>query len=120
MPPEHTNNVGRRGEDLAAEHLERLGFRVLERGYRTRHGELDIVAADERTLVFVEVKTRRGGPPWESLHLAKQEKVRRMALSYLRHAVDRPFRQTIRFDAIGVILDRRGELVRLDHLEGAF
>ena len=53
--------AGRRGEDLAAEHLERLGFQVLARNHRTRFGELDLVAYDGETLVFAEVKTRRSG-----------------------------------------------------------
>ena len=54
-------HLGRLGEDLALEHLERLGFRVLERNYRTRYGELDLVVSDSATIVFVEVKTRRVG-----------------------------------------------------------
>ena len=56
------HTAGRRGEDLAAEHLERLGFQVLARNHRTRFGELDLVAYDGETLVFAEVKPRRSGP----------------------------------------------------------
>ena len=63
-------NRGQRGEELAAEHFERLGFEVLARNHRTRFGELDLVAYDGHTLVFAEVKTRRSGArePWENLH----------------------------------------------------
>ena len=115
------NPVGRRGEDLAAEHLARLGYEVVARGFRTRFGELDLVARDDSTLVFVEVKARRAGSgrPFDSLHEAKQAQVRRMAAAYLAQT-DRPFALELRFDAIGVVVDGAGDLVSLDHLEGAF
>jgi putative endonuclease len=116
--------LGSRGEALAAAHFERLGYRVLARNHRTRFGELDLVLADEAedTIVFVEVKTRRlgSGPPWESLHDAKRSQVRTMAAAWLSEVRDRPWAAELRFDAVGVTLDRRGELVRLDHLEAAF
>src|SRR6478672_6885548 len=109
--------LGRHGEDLAAAHFERLGFRVLARNYRTRWGELDLVLADEaaRTIVFAEVKTRRlGGDPWDNLHEAKRGQVRAMAAAWLSEVRDRPWAAGLRFDAVGVTLDGRGELVRLD------
>jgi putative endonuclease len=116
------HTAGRRGEELAAEHLERLGFEVLARNHRTRFGELDLVAYDGETLVFAEVKTRRSGArdPWENLHHRKQSKVRRMAVSWLTEGPDRPRCAQLRFDGIAVLLDAEGELVRLDHLEAAF
>jgi putative endonuclease len=116
------HTAGRRGEELAAAHLERLGFEVLARNHRTRFGELDLVAYDGETLVFAEVKTRRSGTrdPWENLHGRKQSKVRRMAVSWLTENADRPYGAQLRFDGIAVLLDARGELVRLDHLEAAF
>ena len=122
MSTDHRIPLGRLGEQLAAEHLERLGYAVVARNHRTRFGELDLVVADAATLVFCEVKTRRagGGPPFESLHAAKRAQVRRMASAYLFEVPDRPHRGELRFDAIGVILDEAGRLVRLDHLEGAF
>jgi len=117
--PRH--DLGLTGERLAAEHFERLGYDILARRHRTRFGELDLVAADERTIVFVEVKTRRSaGHPWEALTEAKREQVRRMAAAWLAQVTDRPRRVALRFDAVGVVLDARGELVRLDHLEDAF
>lgn len=113
--------LGRLGEDLAAGHLERLGYVVVARNYRTRHGELDLVACDARTLVFCEVKTRRGrGAPFDALHEAKRRQVRRMAAEYLATVGDRPRAPDLRFDAIGVVVDGQGRLSRLDHLEGAF
>jgi putative endonuclease len=131
MPTPHSSMLdqrskafGRRGEELAAQHLERLGYTVLARNHRTRWGEIDLVLADAggRTIVFVEVKTRRlgGGDPFESLHEVKRHQVRSMAAAWLNDVRDRPWAADLRFDAVGVTLDARGELVRLDHLEGAF
>ena len=113
--------LGQAAERLAAEHLERLGYRIVERNHRTRYGEIDIVACDDDTLVFVEVKARRGaGRPWDNLHERKQSQVRRMAAAYLAEVQDRPRLRELRFDAIGVTVDATGRLVALDHLEGAF
>src|SRR3954468_622576 len=116
------HSLGRRGEELAAEHFERLGFEVLARNHRTRFGELDLVAFDGATIVFVEVKTRRAGTgdPWDNLHDAKRAQVRHMAASWLTEAHRRPYGAELRFDAVGILLDAAGELVRLDHLEAAF
>jgi putative endonuclease len=117
-------HLGRLGEDLALAHLGRLGFALVARNHRTRFGELDLVVFDGRTLVFVEVKTRRasasGRAPWEALGQAKQRQVRRMASAFLVEENDRPWSAALRFDAIGVVIDARGALVRLDHLEAAF
>ncbi len=118
--PRH--QLGRHGEQLAAQHLERLGFTIVARNFRTRHGELDLVAFDGAVLVFAEVKTRRqgGGSPWDSLHLKKRAQVRRIATAYLNSAPERPRGKDLRFDAIGVVLDHSGKLTSLEHLEGAF
>ena len=116
------HTAGRRGEDLAAEHLERLGFEVLARNHRTRYGELDLVVYDGKTLVFVEVKTRCSDSrdTWENLHDRKCSQVRRMAIAWLTDGADRPYGAQLRFDGIAVLLDAKGELIRLDHLEAAF
>jgi putative endonuclease len=115
---------GRRGEELAAQHLERLGYTVLARNHRTRWGEIDLVLTDAggRTIVFAEVKTRRlgSGDPFDNLHELKRHQVRSMAAAWLNDVQDRPWAADLRFDAVGVTLDSRGELVRLDHLEAAF
>jgi putative endonuclease len=112
---------GQRGEDLAAAHFERLGYRVLARNHRTRYGELDLVVSDGDNLVFVEVKTRRegSGNPWDNLHDLKRSQVRRMAIAWLKDCNRRPFGD-LRFDAVGIVVDGAGELVSLDHLEAAF
>ena len=116
-------HLGSFGEQLALEHLERLGYTLVARNHRTRHGELDLVVCDARALVFVEVKTRRARRPgrqWDSLHERKQAQVKRMALAFLSEVHDRPIRGGIRFDAIGITIDPAGRLVDLQHLEGAF
>ena len=124
VPRDLRPQLGRLGEQLAAEHLIRRGFQIVERNYRTRWGELDIVAYDGRTLAFCEVKTRRlsapGRDPLDSVHTRKRSKVRKMAGSWLIERTDRPYADNVRFDAIGVTLDPSGRLVRLEHLEGAF
>jgi putative endonuclease len=120
--PRH--RLGATGERLAAEHLERCGFRVLERNFRTRWGELDIVAFDGRTLAFCEVKSRRAGGsrggPFEAVGPGKQVRVRRMAGSWLAERRERPRAPVLRFDVIGVTFDAAGRLISLEHLEGAF
>jgi putative endonuclease len=116
--------LGRRGEELAAAHFERLGYDVLARNHRTRFGELDLVVYDpeERTIVFCEVKTRRAGAPspWHNLHELKRRQVRTMGAAWLAEVTDRPWSAELRFDAVGIVLDADGALVRLDHLEAAF
>ncbi|MGI8712222.1 MAG: YraN family protein [Solirubrobacteraceae bacterium] len=118
------HHLGAIGEQLAAEHLQRLGYRIVERNYRTRWGELDIVAFDGRTLAFCEVKTRRvggrAGGPLEAVGPGKQAQVRRLAGRWLAERRDRPHSDALRFDAIGVSFDAAGRLVALEHLEGAF
>src|SRR5436309_11643424 len=102
--------LGQLGESVAAEHLIRRGFSILERNFRTRWGELDIVAFDGRSLVFCEVKARRQGPggatPLESVHPRKRRQVRRMAGQWLSERTDRPRAGLIRFDAVGITFDR--------------
>jgi putative endonuclease len=125
--------LGARGEQLAAEHLHRLGFRLLARNVRTRHGEIDVIAFDGKTLVFAEVKTRRvwrqvgaaGCDPLGSLRPRQRARLRRLAVAWLSsqragEGGAPPFAQAIRFDAIGVVLDDADALLRLDHLEGAW
>jgi len=125
-------SVGRRGERLAAAPLERKGYTVLERNYRRREGELDLIARRGGTLVFCEVKTLvarsrpgRRGPahPLEAVHPHKRAQIRRLARAWLADrgasGVARGCRD-VRFDAIGIVVTPAGRLVRLDHVEGAF
>jgi putative endonuclease len=121
--PDPRHHLGRLGEQLALEHLERLGYTLVARNHRTRFGELDLVVCDGRALVFAEVKTRRAwrpGRPWENLGPAKRAQVRRMAAAFLAEVADRPRAEDLRCDAVGVTIDPRGRLVALEHLENAF
>ena len=122
MPAASRKSLGRLGEQLAADHFERLGWQVVERNYQTRFGELDLVALDAGTLVFAEVKTCRlgRGQPWDSLHARKQVQVRRIAGLWFSERRGAAFFERVRFDAIGVLVDDRDALVRLDHIEDAF
>jgi putative endonuclease len=124
MSADLRQHLGRTGEDLALAHLERLGYALVARNHRTRWGEIDLVVHDGQTLVFVEVKTRRANGsrrgPWEALHERKRAQVRRMAAAFLAEVENRPRAVDLRFDAVGVVIDPRGRLVALDHLEGAF
>lgn len=116
--------LGRLGEDLALRHYERLGFALVARNHRTRHGELDLIVCDGRTLVFAEVKTRRlsrhGPVPWDALHERKRRRVRAMACAWLAETRDRPRVPDLRFDGIAVVIDARGRLVALEHAQDAF
>jgi putative endonuclease len=117
--PRHA--LGESGEQVAADHLQRLGYKIIARNHRTRYGELDLVALTGDTLVFVEVKTARGSvSPFESLHARKRAQVRRMAATYLSESLGKPYADNIRFDAIGIVCDSNGKLRSLEHLEGAF
>ena len=128
MPTDRRRARGEHGERLAEGHLARAGYEVLERNFRTRYGELDLVAADARALVFCEVKTRvagGGGPvgALDAIGPAKRRRVRLMAAQWLAARSEdggRPPRARLRFDAIGVTLDRGGRLLSLEHVEDAF
>ena len=133
-PRENPRRVlGRLGEQLAAAHLERLGYAIVARNTRTRYGEIDLIAFEEstKTLAFVEVKTRcvrsctqRVGQEREPLlwlRHRQRARLRRLAVAWLAQTSgERPRGACIRFDAIGVLLDARGRLLRLDHVEGAW
>jgi putative endonuclease len=123
--------LGRRGEHLAAAHLRSRGFATIERNVRTRHGEIDMIAFDGRTLVFAEVKTRcvsarqrsigDSQNPLHGLGARQQARLRRLAGAWLRdERVRRPTARAIRFDAIGVVLDTSGAQRRVEHIESAF
>ena len=108
--------TGRIGEDLAAEHLERQGYQIIDRNWRCSLGELDIVAFAGGLTVAVEVKTRRSarfGPPLEAITEEKLARLRLLAVEWMR-AHDR--RGRIRLDAIGIELKPEGR-ARIQHVE---
>lgn len=108
--------LGRRGEQLALEHYQRLGFELLARNHRTGSGELDLVVADQQTIVFAEVKTARAGAldPLVSINPRKLRRIRRLAAEWLATRPPAPRRPDIRFDVVAVVLDDEGQLVALD------
>jgi putative endonuclease len=127
MQTDRRRKHGELGERIAAEHLTRRGYSIVARNFRTRYGELDLIAADDRALVFCEVKTRvagsRGGPdgPLDAIGPRKRDRLRKMATQWLAEvSTPRPRRQELRFDAIGVMLSPAGRLLSLEHLEDAF
>jgi len=102
-------SLGSQGEELAAGHLRKLGYRILCRNYRCRQGEIDIVAEEGAVLVFVEVKARGGasfGDPLEAVTPRKRGQIARAAMRYLAEndGHDRP----ARFDVVGVMIQEDG------------
>lgn len=118
--------IGRSAEDLVAARLAAAGWDLIERNARTRHGELDIVARDGDTLVFVEVKAGRAGSafgperPILAVDRRKQLRVRRLATAWMAARRDAPFYRRIRFDAVGVTFDRDRNVLAVEHIRGAF
>jgi putative endonuclease len=113
-----TKPLGRKGEDLAASYLRNLGWEILERNYRTRLGEIDLVCRDRDSIVFVEVKTRTEtdfARPDQSVTQRKQAKLRRLVEEYLlKHNQET---SDVRFDVLGVTLS--GRHPEFDHIVGA-
>lgn len=118
--------TGEIAEELVARRLAAAGWEILERNARTRHGEIDIVARDGRALVFIEVKGARRdtrfGPekPILSIDFRKQRRVRRLATAWMSERRDQPPYAEIRFDAVGVTLDREGRPLEVEYVKGAF
>ncbi len=114
-------DLGRTGERLAAEALRQQGCRILERNYRCIYGEIDLIAEDERDLIFVEVKTRRGsafGLPEEAVTVRKQRKLAQVAFHYLdRHACAE---RSWRIDVVAVQLSKSGKLEEIRIYRHAF
>jgi putative endonuclease len=112
------NKLGLSGEALAEDHLRGLGYEIVDRDIRTPFGQLDMVAMDGTTLVFVEVKTRAGhgyGLPQEAVDGRKIRKLRQLGLYYLKM---RPHRGNVRFDVVGLTVTA-GRLLRVDHIKNA-
>lgn len=120
------------GEEAAVKYLKKKGYRVVERNYRTRYGEIDIICVHqgseplcgsplsgaESTLVFVEVKTKTGerfGEPWEMVDRRKLEQVKRIATMYLKNK--RLGEPLCRIDVVGVWLDGSEKVEKLEHWE---
>lgn len=110
--------LGREGEDLARKHLEKAGYHIIESNYRTRSGEIDLIADDGGVLVFIEVKTRssnRFGTPLEAVTAAKCRQISKVALEYLSR--NNCQESLVRFDVVGV---ETGPPVQVEVVKDAF
>lgn len=109
---------GDRGEQEAARYLRCQGLRVLHRGYRTQHGEIDLIALDGKVIVFVEVKARRQGSPAEAVTPEKQRRLTLAALHFLKkHGL---LEQCSRFDVVAIIWPEDDKPPHIEHIRDAF
>jgi putative endonuclease len=112
--------MGDFGERVAANHLEAKGYKILERNWSVREGEIDIIASRGNDLVFVEVRSRRGqehGLPEESISERKRAHIRAAASAYIQQNPGAPPEH--RIDVIVLELDRKGRVVRVEQFENA-
>ncbi|KPJ74724.1 MAG: hypothetical protein AMJ54_16685 [Deltaproteobacteria bacterium SG8_13] len=117
--PSKRQRYGRNSEALAARHLKLCGYRILEQNYRTRHGEIDIIARDKDAIVFVEVKARKTescGNPKGAVTAEKQRKISMVALQYLKSTGQLTTRA--RFDVVAIHPSNVGE--RIEVVKNAF
>ena len=114
-------SLGDRGEDAAAKFLKRQGFHILARSLDSPLGELDIVAVDGRTVVFVEVKTRRSddaGRPSEAIDQRKEQRMTQAALAYLKS--NRLLGYSARFDVVAITWPDDARTPKIEHYKNAF
>ncbi len=119
MAPDHRQSLGKLGEDIACDELTRRGYEILALRYRTRLGEIDIIARHDGVIVFVEVKARvtnKFGGAAAAVTGAKQRRIGRMALEYLSR--NRLFDRPCRFDVVA--LDFEGDRPRVEVYTHAF
>ena len=118
-PSDYRRQLGEQGEDLAAAALRQQGYKILARNYVTPLGEIDLIAQKGRTVVVVEVKTRKSlrfGSPQESVSVTKQNRLRRLADYYLKDK--RLVGSPVRFDVVAVTL--AGEEPQVEIIQNAF
>ena len=117
--PNTKQRFGKKGESLAARHLKRSGYRIIEKNFRTKQGEIDIIAKDGDTVVFVEVKSRKtdrfGNPKW-AITPRKQRKISMVALEYLK--ATQQINVKARFDVVSI--NRAQESRRIELIKNAF
>jgi putative endonuclease len=105
---------GKVGEDIAVIHLKKKGYKIVERNYRCPYGEIDIIANDKGSLVFIEVKSRKTdafGNPEAAVDIAKQKKISKVAASYLKDK--KSDGHNARFDVVSVTLSPKDSHVEL-------
>lgn len=112
-------NTGKAGEDYAARQLKKMGYRIIDRNYHSRFGEIDIIAENGRYIVFIEVKTREAGSmvtPIEAVSWHKQQKIIITAQKYL---ASNPTELQPRLD-VAALETKNGRIVGFEYLENAF
>ena len=112
-------SLGVEGENLAVKFLKKKGFRIIGRNFKTPLGEIDIIAKDGNTLVFVEVKTRTDdtfGYPFEAVNKRKRQKLRDLASLYLKRLKKEP---SVRFDVLSILYTNKGKK-EIEHIKDAF
>lgn len=115
-----SREIGALGEKIAAEYLTRLGYVIRERNFRSREGEIDIIAEKDDFLVFVEVRTRRSlsfGTPEESVTAQKKERLIALTQAYMQDREDLP--SSWRIDVMALELGPKGQISRLELIENA-
>ena len=123
--PDPRRARGAAGEQAAAEMLSALGYEIVERNFRTRYGEIDIVAVERDTLVFCEVRSRvgRDAVAWalQSIGPGKRMQLRKMAREWFElSTAERPRTRKIRFDAVAVAITPSGRTLAIEHVRDAF
>ncbi|MFQ6069687.1 MAG: YraN family protein [Candidatus Aminicenantales bacterium] len=122
MKPDRTSKhaFGKSGEEIALAYLKKKRYRLVERNFRIFKGEIDIIAYDRETLVFIEVKSRTGtafGLPEEAVTPHKQQQLRKVASGYL--AQHNLMEAACRFDVVSIVFDERGKYC-INHIKNAF
>ncbi|MBZ5667828.1 MAG: YraN family protein [Acidobacteriia bacterium] len=114
MPRRERKELGRKGDEKALRFLKKRGYRIIERNYVCKMGEMDIIAKEKDTLVFIEVKTRTStefGPPQLAVNSAKQRQLSKVALNYLK---EKQFEDVkARFDVVAILLEQKREEIEL-------
>jgi putative endonuclease len=113
--------IGPRGEKVAAVYLKSLGYRIITTGFTVRQGEIDIIAVDKRTVVFVEVKawSRAGeGGPSDAVDIRKQKRITSAALQYLKQ--HRLLQTPARFDVVQIVFGSESDQPDIRHFKNAF
>ncbi len=114
-------NIGKHGEALAQNYLQEQHYTIVQKNFRCKFGEIDIIAKEGHVVVFVEVRTKTStayGPAYNSVTYSKQKQIKRVALYYIsKHNL---VKTQFRFDVIGIFLDPHTDCSHIDHIQNAF
>jgi putative endonuclease len=123
---DHRRRLGAAAEAICEQRLRERGWTILDRNWRIRMGEVDLIARDGRTIVFIEVKAAAAGSvagperPAMAVGRNKQRRLRRLASAWLSARGHRLAWDEVRFDVVGISFDREGMVGSWEHVEGAF